>query len=88
MGSGAVLGLAPAPEYTFLIYVSPVGNYFKVVFFLYWGFWYSVINSVSASDKISLHLVSSYCFTLIFEYTGPLFRISCVKSTIKFLLLN
>lgn len=30
MGSGAVLGLAPAPEYTFLIYVSPVGNYFKV----------------------------------------------------------
>ncbi|KAK4782859.1 hypothetical protein SAY86_007233 [Trapa natans] len=29
MGTGAVLGLAPAPEYTFLIYVSPVGNYFK-----------------------------------------------------------
>ncbi|XP_010523589.1 PREDICTED: branched-chain-amino-acid aminotransferase 3, chloroplastic-like [Tarenaya hassleriana] len=29
MGSGAVLGLAPAPEYTFLVYVSPVGNYFK-----------------------------------------------------------
>lgn len=29
MGSGAVLGLAPSPEYTFLIYVSPVGNYFK-----------------------------------------------------------
>ncbi|XP_031481797.1 branched-chain amino acid aminotransferase 2, chloroplastic-like [Nymphaea colorata] len=28
-GSGAVLGLAPAPEYTFLVYVSPVGNYFK-----------------------------------------------------------
>ena len=34
MGSGAVLGLAPAPEYTFLIYVSPVGNYFKV-YYLY-----------------------------------------------------
>jgi hypothetical protein len=32
MGSGAVLGLAPAPEYTFLIYVSPVGNYFKVIY--------------------------------------------------------
>jgi branched-chain amino acid aminotransferase len=32
MGSGAVLGLAPAPEYTFLIYVSPVGNYFKVMY--------------------------------------------------------
>ncbi|XAR51408.1 Methionine transaminase [Bertholletia excelsa] len=29
MGSGGVLGLAPSPEYTFLIYVSPVGNYFK-----------------------------------------------------------
>ncbi|KAF3340256.1 branched-chain-amino-acid aminotransferase 3 [Carex littledalei] len=29
MGSGPVLGLAPAPEYTFLIFVSPVGNYFK-----------------------------------------------------------
>ncbi|XP_057528540.1 branched-chain amino acid aminotransferase 2, chloroplastic-like [Amaranthus tricolor] len=29
MGSGSVLGIAPAPEFTFLIYVSPVGNYFK-----------------------------------------------------------
>jgi branched-chain amino acid aminotransferase len=29
IGTGAVLGLAPAPEYTFLIYVSPVGSYFK-----------------------------------------------------------
>eukprot|EP00475_Leptophrys_vorax_P038623 TRINITY_DN68475_c0_g1_i1.p3 TRINITY_DN68475_c0_g1~~TRINITY_DN68475_c0_g1_i1.p3 ORF type:complete len:416 (+),score=1.00 TRINITY_DN68475_c0_g1_i1:223-1470(+) len=29
IGTGPVLGLAPAPEYTFLIYVSPVGNYFK-----------------------------------------------------------
>ncbi|XP_068654222.1 branched-chain amino acid aminotransferase 1, mitochondrial-like [Aristolochia californica] len=29
IGSGAVLGLAPAPEYTFLIYASPVGHYFK-----------------------------------------------------------
>ncbi|KAG9440678.1 hypothetical protein H6P81_020843 [Aristolochia fimbriata] len=29
MGSGAVLGLAPAPEYLFLTYASPVGNYFK-----------------------------------------------------------
>ncbi|KAJ6379005.1 hypothetical protein OIU78_029094 [Salix suchowensis] len=28
MGSGAVLGLAPSPEYTFLIYVSPVGKLF------------------------------------------------------------
>uniref|UniRef100_A0ACD5TIL2 Uncharacterized protein n=1 Tax=Avena sativa TaxID=4498 RepID=A0ACD5TIL2_AVESA len=29
VGSGAVLGLAPAPEYTFIIFASPVGNYFK-----------------------------------------------------------
>ncbi|KAH7299298.1 hypothetical protein KP509_24G004000 [Ceratopteris richardii] len=29
IGSGAVLGLAPAPEYTFVIFVAPVGNYFK-----------------------------------------------------------
>jgi len=28
-GSGAVLGLQPAPSYTFCIYVSPVGSYFK-----------------------------------------------------------
>ncbi|XP_035546867.1 branched-chain amino acid aminotransferase 1, mitochondrial-like isoform X2 [Juglans regia] len=29
MGSGQILGLGAAPEYIFLIYVSPVGNYFK-----------------------------------------------------------
>uniref|UniRef100_A0A803QV61 Branched-chain-amino-acid aminotransferase n=1 Tax=Cannabis sativa TaxID=3483 RepID=A0A803QV61_CANSA len=29
IGTGPVLGLAPAPEYTFLVYASPVGNYFK-----------------------------------------------------------
>ncbi|VFQ75169.1 unnamed protein product [Cuscuta campestris] len=29
IGSGPVLGLAPAPLYTFLVYASPVGNYFK-----------------------------------------------------------
>ncbi|CAK8577894.1 unnamed protein product [Lathyrus sativus] len=27
MGTGAALGVAPSPEYTFLIYCSPVGNY-------------------------------------------------------------
>eukprot|EP00897_Mesotaenium_endlicherianum_P002417 jgi/Mesen1/2202/ME000152S01294 len=31
IGTGPILGLAPAPEYTFLIYVSPVGNCFKVL---------------------------------------------------------
>ncbi|XP_017216063.1 branched-chain amino acid aminotransferase 2, chloroplastic [Daucus carota subsp. sativus] len=29
MGSGSMLSLAPGLEYTFLIYVTPVGNYFK-----------------------------------------------------------
>lgn len=29
IGSGPVLGLAPAPEYTFLVYAAPVGTYFK-----------------------------------------------------------
>ncbi|CAN4092232.1 unnamed protein product [Withania somnifera] len=29
MGSGPILGLAPAPEFTFLVYACPVGNYFK-----------------------------------------------------------
>jgi branched-chain amino acid aminotransferase len=28
-GTGPVLGVAPAPSYTFLIYVTPVGPYFK-----------------------------------------------------------
>uniref|UniRef100_A0A2N9GWJ7 Branched-chain-amino-acid transaminase n=1 Tax=Fagus sylvatica TaxID=28930 RepID=A0A2N9GWJ7_FAGSY len=30
MGTGAVLRVTPAPEFTFLIYVTPVGNYFEV----------------------------------------------------------
>ncbi|KAI7750950.1 hypothetical protein M8C21_027362 [Ambrosia artemisiifolia] len=29
IGTGPTLGLSPAPEYTFLVYASPVGNYFK-----------------------------------------------------------
>ncbi|OIS98033.1 PREDICTED: branched-chain-amino-acid aminotransferase 2, chloroplastic-like isoform X1 [Nicotiana attenuata] len=29
IGSGPILGLAPAPDYTFLVYASPVGNYFR-----------------------------------------------------------
>ncbi|XP_020093860.1 branched-chain-amino-acid aminotransferase 3, chloroplastic-like isoform X2 [Ananas comosus] len=31
IGSGVVLSLTPAPEHTFLVFVSPVGNYFKVL---------------------------------------------------------
>ncbi|KAL4334977.1 hypothetical protein GQ457_07G024660 [Hibiscus cannabinus] len=29
LGTGPILGLAPAPEYTFVVYASPVRNYFK-----------------------------------------------------------
>jgi branched-chain amino acid aminotransferase len=28
-GTGPVLGVSPAPEFTFMVYVSPVGQYFK-----------------------------------------------------------
>lgn len=30
MGSGPILGLGPAPAYTFAIYAAAVGSYFKV----------------------------------------------------------
>uniref|UniRef100_A0ACD5UWA8 Uncharacterized protein n=1 Tax=Avena sativa TaxID=4498 RepID=A0ACD5UWA8_AVESA len=29
IGSGPILGMAPAPEYTFIIYATPIGAYFK-----------------------------------------------------------
>ncbi|KAG2567964.1 branched-chain-amino-acid aminotransferase 5, chloroplastic-like isoform X2 [Panicum virgatum] len=29
IGSGAILGVAPAPQYTFIVFVCPVGHYFK-----------------------------------------------------------
>ncbi|KAG8065707.1 hypothetical protein GUJ93_ZPchr0004g40033 [Zizania palustris] len=29
IGSGAMLGVAPAPQYTFLVFACPVGHYFK-----------------------------------------------------------
>ena len=29
LGSGPILGLGPAPSYTFLVYCSPVASYFK-----------------------------------------------------------
>nr|XP_015633613.1 branched-chain-amino-acid aminotransferase 3, chloroplastic isoform X1 [Oryza sativa Japonica Group]XP_015633614.1 branched-chain-amino-acid aminotransferase 3, chloroplastic isoform X1 [Oryza sativa Japonica Group] len=29
IGSGAILGVAPAPEYTFVVFACPVGHYFK-----------------------------------------------------------
>jgi branched-chain amino acid aminotransferase len=31
-GTGPILGVSPAPEYTFIVYVSPVGQYFKTGF--------------------------------------------------------
>jgi hypothetical protein len=32
LGSGPILGLGPAPSYTFTIYAAAVGSYFKVNF--------------------------------------------------------
>nr|XP_009609708.2 branched-chain-amino-acid aminotransferase 2, chloroplastic-like [Nicotiana tomentosiformis] len=29
IGNGPILGVAPAPEYTFLVYACPVGNYLR-----------------------------------------------------------
>lgn len=34
IGSGAILGVAPAPQYTFIVFVCPVGHYFKVSDFI------------------------------------------------------
>lgn len=30
MGSGPILGLAPSPVYTFVVFCAAVGSYFKV----------------------------------------------------------
>ena len=30
LGTGPILGLGPAPSYTFLVYAAAVGSYFKV----------------------------------------------------------
>lgn len=32
IGNGPILGIAPAPEYTFIVYACPVGNYLRVIF--------------------------------------------------------
>ena len=55
MGTGAVLGLAPAPEYTFLIYVSPVGNYFKVCHLYYLACLSPSCDHSEALVYLSLH---------------------------------
>jgi hypothetical protein len=31
IGSGSILGLGPAPSYSFIVYAAAVGSYFKVV---------------------------------------------------------
>lgn len=64
MGSGAVLGLAPAPEYTFLIYVSPVGNYFKVCNFFMHTNYNLVCNLILVSLPCSLSLLQ-YLLSII-----------------------
>jgi len=51
LGTGAILGLGPAPEYTFTIYAAAVGAYFKVCFFgLMWvGVCFFISSPASAS---------------------------------------
>lgn len=72
MGSGAVLGLAPAPEYTFLIYVSPVGNYFKVCFILA----FSSIHALFAS-------ILSQLFCHVIMLSNPNVPIHAYDNSIK-----
>lgn len=84
MGSGAVLGLAPAPEYTFLIYVSPVGNYFKVMRRMI-----NFINFYDAScalNSLILNLLFVLCMLCdndnsIIVHTLVIFTLSLLLST-------
>jgi branched-subunit amino acid aminotransferase/4-amino-4-deoxychorismate lyase len=53
IGSGPVLNLVPAPEYSFLIYASPVGNYHKVGYCLI-GYAYLVMINFKTNLKYSI----------------------------------
>lgn len=47
IGTGPILGLAPATEYTFLVYASPVADYFKVRFF----FQFLLISVLNSNER-------------------------------------
>jgi len=51
IGTGPILGLAPAPEYTFVIYASPVASYFKARAHLRRG---SCASSANAAPAVQL----------------------------------
>lgn len=78
IGTGPILGLAPAPEYTFLVYVSPVGTYFKVselqITFGLYVFSFSVKMSCSFSSScVFLYLFSFFLSFLFFLFLFLLF---------------
>jgi hypothetical protein len=65
MGTGAVLRVTPAPEFTFLIYVTPVGNYFEVCLFdLFWLHNFNKIVWQALLWKIQVKLLAYLRLTL------------------------
>ena len=73
MGIGPILGLAPAPEYTFLVYASPVGNYFKVWFCLSIGNLFQLILLINhINDLRIVMLIYVYFLTSKQEGLAPL----------------
>jgi hypothetical protein len=64
IGTGAALGLAPSPEYTFLIYCSPVGKYHEVSHGF--GFTYIVllIRKRFILQLVEFHIHDSFFFFL------------------------
>ncbi|KAM3403232.1 hypothetical protein ACQJBY_006772 [Aegilops geniculata] len=81
VGSGPVLGLAPAPEYTFIIFASPVGNYFKVLMAqkIAKEKGYSDVLYLDAVEKKYLEEVSS---CNIFVVKGNVISTPAIKGTI------
>lgn len=59
-----MLGVAPAPEYTFVVYVCPVGHYFKVGEFGYFLF------------HISIFMVATVIFQCLIYFQDGLSPIS------------
>lgn len=79
IGSGAVLGLAPAPEYTFLIYASPVRNYFKVceTIHLFIAHCSTKLASYRIVDNNAFNLIQQFdCLTLFLDVVG--WSIPCI----------
>lgn len=71
-GSGPVLGVKPAPSYTFLIYVSPVGPYFK-----------GAMSGIHLKVLEDYHRAPQYgtgCVKAIGNYAGGMYPAKLVKA--------